>query len=255
MVRVSQRYFDVLAAEDTLSAAEATLQAFSRQLEQSEKRFEVGLIAITDVQESQAAYDSATAGVIAAKRALASRPGTAARADRRGVRDARQARGGHAAQPAAAGRRGHLGHPGAGAEPQRDRGSPRRRDRQGRRQDRAVGPPADRRPVRAALRERPLGRPGQHAHPAHRRSEHSAAGAGGRHRRLEPHRRRDRPAGQHSDLRWRRHAVTRATAGVPASRLAREARRCAARRRARDARRLPRRDRGDARGSTRCSSR
>jgi outer membrane protein len=72
MVRVSQRYFDVLAAEDTLAAAEATLQAFSRQLEQSEKRFEVGLIAITDVQESRAAYDSATAGVIAAKRALAS---------------------------------------------------------------------------------------------------------------------------------------------------------------------------------------
>jgi outer membrane protein len=71
MVRVSRRYFDVLAAEDTLSAAEATLQAFSRQLEQSEKRFEVGLIAITDVQESQAAFDSATAGVIAAKRALA----------------------------------------------------------------------------------------------------------------------------------------------------------------------------------------
>jgi outer membrane protein len=73
MVRVSQRYFDVLAAEDTLAAAEATLQAFSRQLEQSEKRFEVGLIAITDVQESRAAYDSATAGVIAAKRVLASR--------------------------------------------------------------------------------------------------------------------------------------------------------------------------------------
>jgi outer membrane protein len=72
MVRVSQRYFDVLAADDTLSAAEATLEAVSRQLEQAEKRFEVGLIAITDVQEARAAHDSATAGVIAAKRALAS---------------------------------------------------------------------------------------------------------------------------------------------------------------------------------------
>jgi outer membrane protein len=72
MVRVSSAYFDVLAAEDTLSAAEATLQAFSRQLEQAEKRFEVGLIAITDVQEARAAHDSATAGVIAAKRVLAS---------------------------------------------------------------------------------------------------------------------------------------------------------------------------------------
>jgi outer membrane protein len=72
MVRVSQRYFDVLAADDTLSAAQATLEAVTRQLEQAEKRFEVGLIAITDVQEARAAHDSATAGVIAAKRALAS---------------------------------------------------------------------------------------------------------------------------------------------------------------------------------------
>ena len=72
LVRVSRAYFDVLAAEDTLLAAEAALQAFSRQLEQAEKRFEVGLIAVTDVQESRAAHDSATAGVIAAKRALAS---------------------------------------------------------------------------------------------------------------------------------------------------------------------------------------
>ena len=72
LLRVSQAYFDVLAAEDTLSAAEATLQAVARQLEQAEKRFEVGLIAITDVQEARAAHDSATAAVIAAKRALAS---------------------------------------------------------------------------------------------------------------------------------------------------------------------------------------
>jgi outer membrane protein len=72
LVRVSRAYFDVLAAEDTLQAAEAALQAFSRQLEQAEKRFEVGLIAVTDVQEARAAHDSATAGVIAAKRALAS---------------------------------------------------------------------------------------------------------------------------------------------------------------------------------------
>jgi outer membrane protein len=71
MVRVSQRYFDVLAADDTLGAAQATLEAVNRQLEQAEKRFEVGLIAITDVQEARAAHDSATAGVIAAKRALA----------------------------------------------------------------------------------------------------------------------------------------------------------------------------------------
>jgi outer membrane protein len=71
LVRVSQAYFDVLAAEDTLTAAQATLEALTRQLEQADKRFEVGLIAITDVQEARAAHDSATAGVIAAKRTLA----------------------------------------------------------------------------------------------------------------------------------------------------------------------------------------
>jgi outer membrane protein len=69
--RTAQRYFDVLAAQDTVDAAQATLEAFSRQLEQANKRFEVGLIAITDVQESRAAHDQAAAGVIQAKRNLA----------------------------------------------------------------------------------------------------------------------------------------------------------------------------------------
>jgi outer membrane protein len=71
MARVSQRYFDILGARATLMAAEAAKEAIGRQLEQAEKRFEVGLSAITDVQEAQASFDSATAGVIDAKRALA----------------------------------------------------------------------------------------------------------------------------------------------------------------------------------------
>ncbi len=69
--RTAQRYFDVLAAQDTVDAAEATLEAVSRQLEQADKRFEVGLIAITDVQEARAARDQAAAAVIQAKRTLA----------------------------------------------------------------------------------------------------------------------------------------------------------------------------------------
>lgn len=69
--RTAQRYFDVLAAQDTVDAAQATLDAFARQLEQADKRFEVGLIAITDVQEARAAHDQAAASVIQAKRALA----------------------------------------------------------------------------------------------------------------------------------------------------------------------------------------
>lgn len=70
MLRVSQRYFDVLAAKDTLQSEETARNAIARQLEQAEKRFEVGLIAITDVQEAKAAFDNGAAAVIRAKRNL-----------------------------------------------------------------------------------------------------------------------------------------------------------------------------------------
>jgi len=70
-IRVSTRYFDVLAAQDNVQAQQASLDAISRQLEQADKRFEVGLIAITDVQEARAARDTAAADLIAAKRQLA----------------------------------------------------------------------------------------------------------------------------------------------------------------------------------------
>jgi outer membrane protein len=68
--RVAQRYFDVLSARDSLDATVASKEAVARQLEQAETRFEVGLIAITDVREAQAAYDTAVADEIAAKRTL-----------------------------------------------------------------------------------------------------------------------------------------------------------------------------------------
>src|ERR1700704_6347912 len=71
ILRVAQAYFSVLAAEDGLEANQASLEAISRQLDQANKRFEVGLIAITDVQEAKAARDTAAAAVIAAKRTLA----------------------------------------------------------------------------------------------------------------------------------------------------------------------------------------
>lgn len=71
MQRVAQRYFAVLAAQDTLEAQQTALEAFNRQLDQANKRFEVGLIAITDVQETKAARDQGAAAVIQAKRALA----------------------------------------------------------------------------------------------------------------------------------------------------------------------------------------
>lgn len=71
IVRVALRYFNVLAAEDRLTSINANKTAIARRLEQAKQRFEVGLIAITDVQESQAAYDQAVADEIGAKRSLA----------------------------------------------------------------------------------------------------------------------------------------------------------------------------------------
>jgi outer membrane protein len=71
VLRVAQAYFNVLAAIDGLEANQASLEAISRQLDQANKRFEVGLIAITDVEDAKAARDTAAAAVIAAKRTLA----------------------------------------------------------------------------------------------------------------------------------------------------------------------------------------
>ncbi len=72
MTRVATGYFDVLAAEDNLAFALAEKKAIGQQLEQSQQRFDVGLVAITDVQEAQARYDSAVAQEIDAERQLAS---------------------------------------------------------------------------------------------------------------------------------------------------------------------------------------
>jgi len=71
MVRAAEAYFLVLGAEDSLTFAKAERDAISRQLEQAKERFEVGLIAITDVHEAQASYDLAVADVILAERVLA----------------------------------------------------------------------------------------------------------------------------------------------------------------------------------------
>ena len=64
MVRAADRYFAVLAADDDLAFAEAEKTAIERQLEQARQRFEVGLIAITDIHEAQARFDQAVAAQI-----------------------------------------------------------------------------------------------------------------------------------------------------------------------------------------------
>ncbi len=70
MVRSSNAYFDVLRAADDLRTSIAEREANGRQLEQAKQRFDVGLIAITDVHEAQAAFDNATANEIAAENDL-----------------------------------------------------------------------------------------------------------------------------------------------------------------------------------------
>ena len=67
IVRTTGAYFEVLAAYDNLGFAEAEKKSLSRQLDQAKQRFEVGLSAITDVQEAQAGYDRAFAAEIAAR--------------------------------------------------------------------------------------------------------------------------------------------------------------------------------------------
>ena len=58
LLRVAEAYFGVLGANDNLRSAQAEKAAVERQLEQAKKRFEVGLSAITDVQEAQARLEA-----------------------------------------------------------------------------------------------------------------------------------------------------------------------------------------------------
>ena len=66
IVRVVTRYLDVLRAEALLLATQSEEEAVGRQLEQVQQRFEVGLVAITDVLEAQAAFDASRVNVVQA---------------------------------------------------------------------------------------------------------------------------------------------------------------------------------------------
>jgi outer membrane protein len=56
-VRVAQAYFDVLSAQDTVTALTANKQAVSEQLAQARREFEVGTKTIVDTHEAKARYD------------------------------------------------------------------------------------------------------------------------------------------------------------------------------------------------------
>lgn len=70
ILRTAQAYFNILLAQESLRFAEAEERQIGRQLEEAKARFDVGLVAITDVHEAQAGYDQSRAGVIKAENDL-----------------------------------------------------------------------------------------------------------------------------------------------------------------------------------------
>ena len=66
IVRVSQAYFDVLTAQDSLAFVQAQKAAVAEQLASAKRNFEVGTATITDTREAQARFDLVTAQEIAA---------------------------------------------------------------------------------------------------------------------------------------------------------------------------------------------
>jgi outer membrane protein len=57
IVRVSQAYFDVLGAKDTLEFVQAQKVAVAEQLASAKRNFEVGTATITDTRDAQARFD------------------------------------------------------------------------------------------------------------------------------------------------------------------------------------------------------
>ncbi len=70
MLRVAQAYLDVLQARDAVTTAAAQKEAFSEQLAQAKKRFQVGVATITDTYEAQSRFDLTSAQEIAARNEL-----------------------------------------------------------------------------------------------------------------------------------------------------------------------------------------
>ena len=66
IIKVSKSYFNVLKSLDNLEFAKTEVTSLKRQLDQANQKFEVGLSAITDVQEAKAGYDLAVAQEIQA---------------------------------------------------------------------------------------------------------------------------------------------------------------------------------------------
>lgn len=70
VLRVAAAYFDILSAADNLRSSQAEQSALERQLDQAKQRFDVGLAAVTDLQEAQARHDLTAAALISAEQNL-----------------------------------------------------------------------------------------------------------------------------------------------------------------------------------------
>ncbi len=70
IVRVTQAYFDVLAASDNLAYLKSLKTATSEQLASAKRNFEVGTSTITDSREAQARFDLVTAQELASENDL-----------------------------------------------------------------------------------------------------------------------------------------------------------------------------------------
>lgn len=70
IVKTTEAYFDILSAEDNIEFITSEQKSIERQLDQAQQRFDVGLVAITDVYEAQAVYDQSLADLIDAENEL-----------------------------------------------------------------------------------------------------------------------------------------------------------------------------------------
>ncbi len=71
IIRTAEAYFNILLAQENVNFAIAEKEAISKQFEQVKAHFEAGILAITDVKETQSRYDQASAQVITANNQLA----------------------------------------------------------------------------------------------------------------------------------------------------------------------------------------
>jgi len=67
LLRVAERYFDVLAAQENLDFSKTQQESLARGLKETQQYQVAGFLALTDVKEAQAGYDRAVADAVEAK--------------------------------------------------------------------------------------------------------------------------------------------------------------------------------------------